>query len=68
MTTAANAAATAVNNNNNEHLVHVKAAALLQVDDLLVMSAIRRQHMKDVFQPWVMQVNSFYLTKNILSC
>jgi len=55
MTTAANAAATAVNNNNNEHLVHVKAAALLQVDDLLVMSAIRRQHMKDVFQPWVMQ-------------
>lgn len=45
---------TAVNNNN--HLVHVKAAALVAADDLLVVSAIRRQHMKDVFQPWVMQV------------
>ena len=42
--------------NNNNHLVHVKAAALVAADDLLVISAIRRQHMKEVFQPWVMQV------------
>ena len=66
---ASQGAAKSINNNRLEHDLHYKQTRSNggpANDDMLVVSALRRQQMKDAFQPWVMQVYSLFMSHTLL--
>ena len=54
------------NNNNNNKVQHPakqrNGGGPTGVEDMVVVSALRRQQMKDAFQPWVMQVDALFMS------